>query len=262
MAGPKRSKASLRRIDFKILICQILLGLALIGLWEWAGRSFGHAWTSLPSLIFERLIVWVQTTLARHIAVTLMEIGIGLMIGVTAGVALGLILGRSFVLGIVFRPIIVGFYSVPVVTMAPLLILWFGLDLMPKIVLVTISAFFLLFFNTFAGVQAIDRDLILSMRLMGSSRGEEFRKVVAPGAMTWIVSGVKIALPYAFAAAVTGELLAAREGMGSLISKAAAQFDMTGLYAALLVLMVMGVIASGLMVAAERWLLRWRHAAG
>jgi NitT/TauT family transport system permease protein len=252
-------EAGLRR-DYRIVAARVAVALAILVIWEWAGRTYGHAWTSLPTLIFERLVVWAETDLVRHIAVTLAEMAIGLCIGVSSGVAMGLLLGRSFVLGKVLRPIIVGFYSVPLITMAPLLILWFGLDMEPKIVLVAISSFFLLFFNSFAGVQAIDRDLILSMRLMGATSGEEFRKVVAPGAMSWIASGVKIALPYAFAAAVTGELLAAREGMGSLISKAAAQFDMTGLYSALLVLTVMGVVTSGVVDTAERRLLRWRHA--
>lgn len=246
----------------KIAVAQVLLALAIVGLWEWAGRSLGHSWTSLPSLIFMRLIEWGSTDLAHHITVTLTEIAIGLVIGGTSGVLIGLLLGRSLVLGTVFRPIIVGFYSVPIITLAPLFILWFGLDMAPKIVLVTVSAFFLLFFNTFSGVQAIDRDIVLSMRLMGASPSEEFRKIIAPGAMTWIISGVKIALPYAFAAAVTGELLASRDGLGSLLSKAAAQFDMTGLYSALVVLMVMGIVASALAVAVERWMLRWRHAAG
>lgn len=246
----------------RIFAAQVLLGIALLALWELVGRTFGHSWTSLPSLIGVRLYEWISTDLFRHMGVTLTEIFVGLSLGGTAGILLGLVLGRSIVAGTVFRPIIVGFYSVPVITLAPLFILWFGLDLAPKIVLVTVSAFFLLFFNTFSGVRAIDRDLILSMRIMGASSSEEFRKVIAPGAMTWIISGVKIALPYAFAAAVTGELLASRDGLGSLLARAAAQFDMTGLYSALVVLMVMGIVTSAIAVAIERRMLRWRHAAG
>lgn len=246
----------------RIFAAQVLLGIVLLLLWEALGRTFGYSWTSLPSLIGVRLYEWVSTDLFRHMTVTLTEIFVGLAMGGTAGVLLGLALGRSIVLGTVFRPIIVGFYSVPVITLAPLFILWFGLDLAPKIVLVTVSAFFLLFFNTFSGVRAIDRDLILSMRIMGASSGEEFRKVIGPGAMTWIISGVKIALPYAFAAAVTGELLASRDGLGSLLAKSAAQFDMTGLYSALVVLMAMGIVTSAIAVAIERRMLRWRNAAG
>jgi NitT/TauT family transport system permease protein len=100
---------------------------------------------------------------------------------------------------------------------------------------------------------------MLSMRLMGANGREEFTMVAVPGAMPWILSGLKVAVPYAFAAAVTGELLAAREGMGSLLSAAAAQFDMTGLYAALFVLMVLGIIASAVMSGVEKRMLRWRQ---
>jgi NitT/TauT family transport system permease protein len=249
-------------VQYGILIARIILGAVLIALWEFAARTWGSAWTSTPSLIFERFIIWVQTDLFRHIFVTLAEMAIGLAIGVTGGTALGLLLGRSYVLGTVLRPVVIGLYSVPLITMAPLLILWFGLDMEPKIVLVALSSFFLLFFNAFSGVQSLDKDVVLTLRLMGGSPGEEFRKVILPGAMAWIMSGIKIALPYAFAAAVTGELLAAREGMGSLISKAAAQFDMTGLYTALLVLTIMGIVTSALVDVLERGLLKWRHVAG
>lgn len=246
------------RRDVHILALQVLLAGALIGAWEWVGRAYGGAWTSTPIQVASRLVDWSRHDLAYHVAVTLYEIAAGLALGGSAGVIAGLLLGRTKVLSVVLRPIIVGFYSVPIATLAPLLILWFGLGVAPKIVLVCVSSFFLLFFNTFAGMQAIDRDLVLSLRLMGANRREEFRKVSAPGARSWIVSGFKIAVPYSFAAAVTGELLAARDGIGSLLSKAAAQFDMTGLYAALFVLMVLGVLASVGMAALERRLLRWR----
>lgn len=246
------------RRDAWVFLLQVFLGVLLLGLWEWAGRTYEGTWTSTPLQIAVRLADWSRNDLARHVAVTLFEIAAGLAAGGAAGVAAGLVLGRMVVPSIVLRPIIVGLYSVPIVTLAPLLILWFGLGLAPKIVLVGVSSFFLLFFNTFAGMQAIDPDLVQSLRLMGANRREEFRKVSAPGAASWIVSGFKIAVPYSFAAAVTGELLAARDGIGSLLSKAAAQFDMTGLYAALLVLMVLGIVASAAMAALERRVLRWR----
>jgi len=260
-AAPTIQKRRMEPEDWHVLIGQIVVGIALVAGWEWAGRTFGSTWTSLPSLIAVRLVEWTGTVLAQHLGITLAEIGIGMVLGVSGGVLLGLLLGQSLVLGTVLRPIVVGFYSVPIVTLAPLLILWFGLDMAPKIVLVSLSSFFLLFFSTFSGVKAIDRDLILGLRQMGATPRELFRKVGMPGAMPWIVSGIKIALPYSIAAAVTGELLAARLGMGALLSTAAAQFDMTGLYAALFVLMLVGIAASVAMAALERRLLRWRPGA-
>lgn len=246
------------RWDYATLAGQLTLAVVLVGSWEWLARQYGHEWISMPSLIFERLLEWGPTELPHNIAVTLTEIVVGLLAGGSCGVALGLALGRAEILGTVLRPLIVALYSIPLSTMAPLLILWFGLDLTPKIVLVSVSSFFLLFFNTFSGVRAIDRNLITAMRLIGTNPGEEFRNVILPGAMVWILSGAKIAVPYAFAAAVTGELLAASAGIGSLIAKSAAQFDMTGIYTSLFVLMAMGIAANGVLTRIERGLLKWR----
>lgn len=243
-----------------VLVGQVLVGVLFLGGWELAGRRFGSDWTSLPSLIAARLGVWALGDLWLHVLTTATEMLVGLALGGVAGVAAGLTLGRSPVVATVLRPLIVALYSVPLITMAPLLILWFGLDLEPKIVLVTIVVFFLVFFNTFAGVSAIDHDLISSFQLLGGNRREEFQKVVAPASMVWILAGIKIALPYALAAATTGELLAARRGLGSLLAQAAHQFDMTGVYAALLVLMAIGILVSESANRLERRLLRWRRA--
>ena len=171
-------------------------------------------------------------------------------------------LGRSPLLSVMLRPIIVAFYSVPLIALAPLFIMFFGLDMLPKIVLVAIVVFFLLFFNTFAGADVGGPGPDRAVELMGSNRRETFQKVIAPACMAWIVGGIKIALPYALVAATTGEMLAARRGLGFLLSDAASQFDMTSLYAALFILMLMGLAVSEPRPGSERRLLRWRHAAG
>jgi NitT/TauT family transport system permease protein len=97
---------------------------------------------------------------------------------------------------------------------------------------------------------------------MGSTPIEKFRKVVAPACMAWIIGGIKTALPYALVAATTGEMLAARRGLGFLLSDAASQFDMTSLYAALFILMLLGLAVGETANWGERYLLRWRHAEG
>lgn len=256
-AGEMAGKAA---EEDSVLRWQIGFGLFLIGAWEVGGRVLGSTWTSLPSLILVRLAVWASTDLLVHVATTTTEVLVGLVLGAAAGVVAGLALGCSQVLASLLRPIITALYSIPLITMAPLLILWFGLDMEPKIVLVTIVVLFLVFFNTFAGVQAIDPDLTASLQLMGSTKREEFQKVIVPASMAWILSGIKVALPYALAAATTGELLAARQGIGALLSRAATQYDMTGLYAGLFVLMLMGIVIGEAAVLIERRMLRWRRA--
>ena len=245
-----------------IIVWQIAVGVALLGGWEAIGRFYGNQWTSEPSLIAARLVQWAQGDLYIHFVTTLTEVVVGLVIGGAFGIFAGLVLGRSPLLSVILRPIIVAFYSVPLIALAPLFIMFFGLDMLPKIVLVTIVVFFLMFFNTFAGATSVDHDLIVQVELMGSNRREKFQKVVAPACMAWIIGGIKIALPYALVAATTGEMLAARRGLGFLLSDAASQFDMTSLYAALFILMMMGLAVSEAAAWAERRILRWRHAEG
>ncbi len=250
-----------RRFD-PIVLWQIAVGLALLGVWEVIGRVSGGAWTSRPTLVAAKLAMWLQGGIYAHAATTLTEVVTGLLAGSMLGVLAGLLLGRSPIAAGILRPIVVAFYSVPLVSLAPLFIMFFGLDMLPKIVLVTIVVFFLLFFNTFAGASTVDRDLISQVELMGSTRREMFQKVVAPACTAWIVGGVRTALPYALVAATTGEMLAARRGLGFLISDAASQFDMTSLYAALFILMLLGLAVSEVATWGERHLLRWRNAEG
>jgi NitT/TauT family transport system permease protein len=250
-----------RRFD-PIVLWQITVGVLLLAGWEAIGRLSGGTWTSRPSLIAAKLAVWLQGTLYLNVATTLTEVVTGLLAGATLGVLAGLLLGRAPIAAGILRPIVVAFYSVPLVALAPLFIMFFGLDMLPKIVLVMLVVFFLLFFNTFAGASSVDHDLIAQVELMGSTRREMFQKVVAPACMAWIIGGIKTALPYALVAATTGEMLAARRGLGFLLSDAASQFDMTSLYAALFVLMLLGLAVSEMAAWGERHMLRWRHAAG
>jgi NitT/TauT family transport system permease protein len=233
-----------------------------LAVWELTGALTRSPWVSRPSLIGVRLMQWARGDLYLHIATTVTELLVGLLFGTVFGILAGLWFGRAPLLAGVMRPVIVAFYSVPLIALTPLFIMFFGLDMLPKIVLVAIVVFFLLFFNTFAGAQDVDNDLIAAVELMGGTTRERFQKVVAPACLAWIVGGIKVALPYALVAATTGEMLAARRGLGFLLSDAAAQFDMTGLYAALFVLMLLGLVVAGTVTWLEQRLLHWRHAGG
>lgn len=248
---------SRRAID-ALPVWQAALGVALLAAWEIIGRLSGDTWTSRPTLIFGRLAGWAGGDLYIHVGVTLTEVLTGLFLGTLGGVLAGLLLGRMPVAAEIVRPLIVALYSVPLIALAPLLIMFFGLDMLPKIVLITIVVFFLLFFNTLAGVETIDEDLVAALMLMGSTRHEEFQKIILPATMVWILGGIKVALPYALVAATTAEMLASRRGMGWLLVQSSSQYDMTGLYAALTVLMLLGILVSETAIKLEQWLLRWR----
>lgn len=241
-----------------VLLWRAALLIAIVGAWELYGRFVSDIWFSRPSAILARIWTWAGDGLVFHVLTTFAEMGAGLLTGVPLGTLLGLILGRLPVVAGLVRPIIFGLYSVPLVTLAPLFIFWFGLDMTPKVILVAIVTFFLLFFTTFAGVQTIDRELIDNFRLLGASRREVIRKLIAPACLAWILSGLKIALPYSLIAAVVGEMLLARAGLGFLLMSASQQIDMTGMYAALVILMLAGVIVGEAVNLLERRVMRWR----
>lgn len=241
------------------LVWQMALGLALLAIWEWAGIETGSQWVNRPSLIGGRLAEWSTGEIYPHLVTTLAELVSGLVFGTILGVLAGLALGRAGRLGPILRPLVVALYSIPLVSLAPLFIMFFGVEMLPKIVLVSIVVFFLLFFNTFSGVETIDEDLVSSLRLMGAGHREVFTKVVLPASTAWILAGVKVALPFALVGTITGEMLAARSGLGYLLNQASQQFDMTAIYAVLAILMVVGVLVSEVAVRLEGWLLRWRN---
>jgi NitT/TauT family transport system permease protein len=256
----RSTDASWLRRD-SVLIWQVAVVAGLLAAWEIAGRLAGGDQVSSPSRVIDKIAEWLGGELYPHLFVTLGELAAGMTIGSCLGILAGLILGRMPIMSIILRPIIVGLYSVPLVTLAPLFIMFFGLGVLPKIVLVSIVTFFLMFFNTFTGAQQVDEEYLRTLDLMGASRFEQFRKVVAPATAAWIVGGIKIALPYALVATITGELLATRAGLGFLISRAAERFDMTSLYAVLLILMALGLLLSEAAVRLEHRFLHWRQVA-
>src|SRR5690349_2505644 len=174
-----------RRFD-PIVLWQIAVGLLLLSGWEAVGDISGGTWTSRPTSIAVRLAGWLQGSLYPHLATTLIEVVLGVAFGVTLGALAGLMLGRSPIAAGILRPIVVAFYSVPLVALAPLFIMFFGLDMLPKIVLVGIVVFFLLFFNTFAGATSVDQELIAQIDLMGANRREQCHKAVVPASAPWV----------------------------------------------------------------------------
>ena len=239
---------------------QVAFGIGLLGAWYACGLVFGVAWISSPALVARKLAAWLMTgSIYVHVMTTLTEMVVGLIIGVVLGVLCGLLLGMSRLVATVLRPIIFAIYSVPLISLAPLLIMIFGIDMLPKIVLVATVVFFLVLFNTMKGVEMVDPDMVDVLRLMGARWQESFWKVLLPGCMVWILSGVKVALPYALVAATVGEMMAARRGLGMLLSDSGQKFDVTAIYALLLILTVLGLLVAETGTRIEGFLLRWRR---
>jgi NitT/TauT family transport system permease protein len=241
-----------------VLSGRILVGVAIFGIWEAYGQFVDPTWTSAPSSIVARLFEMGFVGVATNVVTTLYEMFLGLVIGLPCGLIVGLALGRMPRVAALLQPFLIAGNSIPLPALAPLFILWFGLGIAPKVVLVALVSFFLIFFTTLAGARSVDRDLIEMLSLMGASKLEVFRKIIAPASLVWIFAGLKNAVPYALIAATVGEILLSRSGVGFLISNAAQNFDMTGLYTALFILICLGAVLHELLIRLQGYMLRWR----
>jgi NitT/TauT family transport system permease protein len=150
------------------------------------------------------------------------------------------------------------FRPISPVALIPLAILWFGIGVTSKVILAFSLVVFILLVNTYAGAKNVDQDLVIIARLLGANRRQLTAKVILPSSIPWIFAGLRLGLAYALIGAVVGEVIVATAGLGFLISHAAGVFNTTGVFSALIILMVIAMLLNELMKAAERKLLRWR----
>jgi NitT/TauT family transport system permease protein len=255
-----------RRRKVAILSVQVLLAIALLIFWEWAagprntpGILIDEFYISRPTLIWDALKRWVsEGILWISIYYTLETTVIGFVIGAGLGLAIGFVLGVNPFLAAVFKPFINAVYSIPRLALVPLFILWFGIGVGSKLAVVVSVVFFLVFFATYTGVKDVDPELLRKMRLMRASWWSLHRKVTLPSATTFIISGLSVSMPYALVAQVTAEMLSSNRGMGYLLIRSSSQFYTPGVFAAITVLMVMGVLLSWGIHWLEGRLLSWK----
>jgi NitT/TauT family transport system permease protein len=255
-----------RRRRLLVHSLQLLVAIVTIGLWQGVSGPRGTAGTiidefyiSKPSDIWAALVGQVTGGgLGANILVTAQETVYGFLLGALIGLLTGFILGTNELVSGVIRPYVVALNSVPRLALVPLFILWFGLGLTSKIAFVAMIVFFLVFYNTYAGVQDVDKQLVDVLRIIGASRPQIHWRVTLPSAMTWIIAGLSISVPYALVAAVTAEIVSSNSGVGFMLNQAAGQFDTAGVFASIVVLVVMGLLLTGLVTLLERRLLAWK----
>lgn len=196
--------------------------------------------------------------LIGHAWVTLQEALIGFAIGCSMGIVVGLILGVNNFVARVMNPFISALYSVPRLALTPLFILWFGIGMESKIALVVTLVFFLVFYNTYSGARQVDRELRDVLRVMGATSAQLHLRVTVPSAMTWVIAGFRLSVPYAFVAAVVGEMIASTEGLGYLIGRGGGTFSSATIFAAIAVVVAMSLSLNGIVSLVDRRVSRWR----
>ena len=244
-----------------IVVTRLLLICGFFGLWQWGAAT---AWLDpyffgMPTEIFRDL--WRMTldgTIFRHMFVTMEEALAGFFLGSVSGILVASALAASPFWAKVFDPIIMVIYGIPRIAMAPLFILWFGLGLASKVVFAFFLVFFLLFFNTFAGLKGVDREMVNAVRVMGASQAQIYRKVILPAITPWVLAGLKSALGMSLLGAIIGEYIGGNAGLGWLINYAAGVFETNRVFSALFALAILVTVLNILLDLLERRLMHWR----
>ena len=236
------------------------IGVAFLLLWHFvSGRLIDPFFISSPDAVAIKLWTWgVDGTLWHAFSYTFKAMIIGFLIGSLTGFVTGFVLGRSEILARLFDPFITAIYCMPKIALAPLLILWFGIGIESKVAMSALIVFFLVFLNTFAGVRDVNPLYLQVTSIMGATPMQQLRHVVFPSAAAWVLTGLKVSVPYALIGAVVGELISSNRGIGFLIGQASGLFDTAGVFAGLAVLAVTGIDLNAGLKKLETRLLRWR----
>jgi NitT/TauT family transport system permease protein len=243
------------------LLVLVSLSLALL-VWELATRLWNIPAFILPppAMVASRLgQVLADGSLLRHALVTLGEVLAGLALGASVATALGYALAKSPVAERLLSPYIVASQSVPIVAIAPLLVIWFGPGLFSKVLVCALIVFFPVLVNTVVGLRSVPDDLRDLMRSLLATHWQTFRLLEVPAALPIFLGGLRIGATLAVIGAVVGEFVGADRGLGFMINRARGQYDTALVFVAVLALVGMAMGLYGLVVIIERRLLGWQE---
>lgn len=238
---------------------QLLVLVLLFAVWQALSLWLGTYWIGSPWGVVTRLYDGViNGSVLHHASFTLAEAVIGFIIGAIPAAILPFLLRRLPIMTAILDPFMVGGYGAPKLALAPLFILWFGIGIESKIALVAITVFFIVYFSALAGVRALDTKLVQMAQVAGANERDVARHIVFPGAVPYIFTGFRIAMPYSIGGAVVAEIISANRGLGYLIQLSAMNFDTTGVFVALVAVTIIVFVLNGVVDISERRLLRWR----
>ncbi len=234
--------------------------LVLLILWEIVARvgSVPVYILPAPTAIAER-IVSSWATLWDATLITTGEVLAGFVIGVLLGIGLAIPIAYSPIVRNTLYPLIVASQAVPKIAIAPLLVLWLGFEIWPKIAVTALMVFFPVTVTAAEGFSSVDRNLLDLLRSVNASPAQIFFRIRFPHALPHIFSGLKVGITLAVVGAVVGEWVGADSGLGYLLTYANTLLDSTLLFAALFLLIVLGVVLFVLVDTAERVLLPWHR---
>jgi ABC-type nitrate/sulfonate/bicarbonate transport system permease component len=257
-AGGKRKRRRWLQMDLGRSAFSFLVFFAV---WEVTARWLiaNPLFLSPPSEVAVRAVeLWETGELQRHIWVSFVEFVCGFALASLAGIAGGVALAQSRAIRSFFDPLVSLAYSMPVIALGPLFILWLGIGIASKIAVIFLASLFPILINTVAGLTATDPHLVEVARSLDASAGQIYRKVRLPSALPFIIAGLRLSVARALVGVVVAELFGARAGLGFMIMSATQGFDTASLFLAVIILAIAGVICVEFFKYLEAWLAPWR----
>ena len=234
---------------------------ALIAIAEWGTRSGWISALTLPrpsDVLVAFRDLHVSGLLYEHLSISLSRLAVGAALGVSVGIGTGVLIGLFSYVRAGLVPLVAAIFPIPKIALLPLFVIWFGIDEGSKYALIALGVFTPMVVATYGAVDNVDRTLIRMAQSFGLSWLSIVRKIVLPGAMPGILSGLRISLAIAIILLVAAEMLGAEYGIGAYVLEAGSLYDLDRLFAGVVILSVLGVLVSATISLLERHLLRWR----
>jgi NitT/TauT family transport system permease protein len=239
----KKFAANRRRRQFLLNIAIRIVSLtAVLGLWEIFGAGMDPGLFTTPSAIGKAAVVMVGSgELWNYLAPSLVVLAIGLSLAAAVGIVVGLLLARFWMLDVAFGVYITFLYSIPSVALVPVIVLWAGFETSAKVIILFLFAFFPMAINTYQGVKNVDHKLIEVGRAFRCTEWQLWTNIVLPGALPFIVTGLRLAVGRGLIGMVLADLYTAISGIGYLIVRTASTYQVDKMFVPIVTLGLLGV---------------------
>jgi NitT/TauT family transport system permease protein len=249
----KLNTRAVRRAGALILLLLLWEGLSRIGVID-------PFYAPPPTTIAQVLVsLFAEGEIWRHLQATFTAALVGLVAGLALGILLGFAAALVPVLAELLEPVMILLNAIPRVILAPLFVIWLGIDLGSKIALALILVAVLIFFAVYSGIKEVDQRLVERVRTLGGGRGVLIREVYVPSVTAWVMGNLKVGVGFAFTGAVVGEFVASSRGLGYLLQFAQSTYNAALTIALILLIMAFVLVLFALSERLERRLLRWRY---
>ena len=253
IAAQRKRRRQIQNVAIRTLSVAIVLVL-----WEILGGRVDPVLFTKPSLVAIAAVNMVASgELLTYLAPSLIVLAIGLSLAAVIGIAVGLLLARFWVLDVAFGVYITFLYSIPSVALVPLIVLWTGYETTAKVVILFLFAFFPMAINTYQGVKNVDPRLVEVGRAFRCSEGQLWANIVLPGALPFIVTGLRLAVGRGLIGMVLADLYTAISGIGYLIVRTASTYQVDKMFVPIVTLGLLGVTLTALLRVLERRVAPW-----